>query len=45
MQHILKDSNLTTYQCGDNRSIIDYLTVRKTDRCLLKDVEVISIEE
>ena len=33
---------LITYQSGDNRSMINYLTVRKTDRCLVKDVKVIS---
>ena len=36
---------LITYQSGDNRSRIYYLTVRKTDRCLLMDVKVISNEE
>ena len=30
---------------GDDRSMIDYLMVRKTDRCLVKDVKVISSEE
>ena len=30
---------------GDNRSMIDYLMVRKTDRCLVKGVKVISSEE
>ena len=35
------DSKLITYQSVDNRSIIDYLMVRKTDRCLVKDVKVI----
>ena len=30
---------------GDNRSMIDYLMARKTDRCLVKDVKVISSEE
>ena len=36
-----KDSKLITYQFGDNRSMIDYLMVRKTDRCLVKYVKVI----
>ena len=40
-----RDSKLITYQFGDNRSMIDYLMVRKTDRCLVKDVKVISSEE
>ena len=40
-----EDSKLITYQSGDNRSMIDYLMVRKTDRCLLKDVKIISSEE
>ena len=31
-----EDSKLITYQSGDNRSMIDYLMVRKTDRCLVK---------
>ena len=31
-----EDSKLITYQPGDNRSMIDYLMVRKTDRCLVK---------
>ena len=35
-------SKLITYQSGDNRSMIDYLMVRKTDSCLVK---VISSEE
>ena len=35
---------LITYQSGDNRSIFDCLMVRKTDRCLVKDVKVISSE-
>ena len=39
-----EDSKLITYQSGDNRSIIDYLMVRKTDSCLVKDVKVISSE-
>ena len=39
------DSKLMTYQSGDNRSMIDYLMVRKTDRCLVNDVKVISCEE
>ena len=29
------------YQLGDNRSMVDHLMVRKTDRCLVKDVKVI----
>ena len=46
MQHILQeDSKVITYQSGDCRSMIDYLMVRKTDRCLVKDVKVISNEE
>ena len=40
-----EDSKQITYQSGDNRSMIDYLMVRKTDRCLVKDVKVISSEE
>ena len=36
---------LITYQSGDNRSMIDYLMVRKADRYLVKDVKVISSEE
>ena len=40
-----EDTNLITYQSGDNRSMIDYLMFRKTDRCLVKDVKVISSEE
>ena len=36
---------LITYQSGDNSSMIDYLMIRKTDRCLVKDVKVISSEE
>ena len=40
-----EDSKLITYQSGDNRSMIDYLMVRKTDSCLLKDVKVISSDE
>ena len=40
-----EDSKLITYQSGDNRSMIDYLMVRKTDHCLVKDVKVISSEE
>ena len=39
-----EDYNLNTYQSGDNRSMIDYLMVRKTDRCLVKNVKVISSE-
>ena len=37
-----EDSKLITYQSGDNRSMIDNLMVRKTNRCLVK---VISSEE
>ena len=46
MQHILQKekSKLITYQSGDNKIMIDYLMVRKTDRCLVKDVKVISSE-
>ena len=33
-----EDSKLITYQSGDSRSMIDYLMVTKTDRCLLKSV-------
>ena len=40
-----KDSKLITYQSGDNRSMIEYLMVRKTYRCLVKGVKVISSEE
>ena len=40
-----EDSKLITYQSGDNRSMIYYLKIRKTDRCLVKDVKVISSEE
>ena len=40
-----EDSKLITYQSGDNRSMIDYLLVRKTDCSLVKDVKVISSEE
>ena len=47
MQHILQEGNskLIIYQSGDNRSMIDYLMARKTDRCLVKDVQVILSEE
>ena len=38
-------SNLIINQSGDNRSMIDYLMFRKTDRYLVKDVKVISNEE
>ena len=31
-------SKLLTYQFGDNRSMIDYLMVMKTDRCIVKDI-------
>ena len=37
-----EDSKLITYKSGDNKSMIDYLMVRKTDCCLVK---VISSEE
>ena len=37
-----RKTKLITYQSGDNRSMIYYLMVRKTDRCLVKDVKVIS---
>ena len=40
-----EDSNLITYHSGDNRSMIDYLMVRKTNRGLVKDVKVISSKE
>ena len=40
-----EDSKLITYQSGDNISIIDYLMVRKTDCCLVKDVKVILSED
>ena len=40
-----EDSKLITYQSGNNRSMINYLMVRKTDCCLVKDVKVISSEE
>ena len=40
-----EDSKLITYQSGDNRSMIDYLMVRKTDSCQVKDVKVISSKE
>ena len=40
-----EDSNLITYQSGDNRIMIDYLMVRKTNSFLVKDVKVISIEK
>ena len=30
-----EDSKLIAYHSGDNRSMIDYLMVRKTDRCLV----------
>ena len=38
-------TKLITYYSGDNRSMIDYLMVSKTDRCLMKDAKVISSEE
>ena len=31
-----EDSKLITYQSRDNRSMIDYLMVRKTESCLVK---------
>ena len=40
-----EDYKQITYQSGDNRSMIDYLMVRKTDHCLVKDVKAISSEE
>ena len=40
-----KENKAITYQSGDNRSMIHYLMVRKTDRCLVKDVKVILSEE
>ena len=40
-----EDSKLITYQSGENRIMIDHLIVRKTDRCLVKDVKVISSEQ
>ena len=40
-----EDSKLITYQSGDNRSMIDYLMVRKTNSFLVKDVKVISSKE
>ena len=36
---------LIAYQSGDNRSMIEYRMVRKTDRCLVKDEKVISSED
>ena len=33
-----ENSKLITYQSEDNKSMIYYLMVRKTDRCLVKDV-------
>ena len=33
-----EDSKLIIYQSRDNRSMIDYLIVRKTDRCLVNSV-------
>ena len=33
-----KDSKLITYQSGDNGSMIDYLLVSKTDRCVVKEI-------
>ena len=40
-----EDSKLITYQSRDNRSMNEYVMVRKTDRCIVKDVKVISSEE
>ena len=40
-----RKTKLITYQSADNRSMIDYLMVRKTSRCLVNDVKVISSEE
>ena len=40
-----EDYKLITYQSGYNGSMIDYLMVRNTDRCLVKDAKVISSEE
>ena len=40
-----RKTRLITYQSGDNRSMIDYRMVKKTDRCLVKNVKVISSEE
>ena len=37
-----EDSKIITFQSGENRSMIVYLMVRKTDYCLVKDVKVIS---
>ena len=39
-----ENSKLITYQSGANRIMIDYLMVMKTDRCLVKDIKVISSE-
>ena len=39
-----EDSKLITYQSRDNRSMIDYLMVRKTDRCLVKDVKFFKVK-
>ena len=36
-----EDSMLIAYKSGDTRIMIDYLLVRKTDRCIVKDVKVI----
>ena len=38
-------SKLITYQSGDNRSMIDYLMVKKTECCVVKDVKLIACEE
>ena len=40
-----EDSKLITYQSGDNRSMIDYLMVRKIYICLVNDVNMIESEE
>ena len=40
-----EESKLITYQSVDNRSMIDYLMIRKTDHCLVKYVKVISSED
>ena len=34
------DSKANYYQLGDNRSIVEYLIVKKIDRCLVKNVKV-----
>ena len=40
-----EDSKQITYQSEDNRSMIDYLMARKTDCCLVKDINVISSKD